>query len=1171
MSTPRLLGKAAGVIFEDHDDDVFRVNKYFIIRFWLAAWLPLSLSSSAVAQPSVYSGVYAYGEGGLTSSSDWQAITNFVSSAQKDVSIINNFNSWTSGSSTNGTFTFPTAEMNNIRSHGSIPLYTWQPENGDMGVTQSFNCASVAVGAYDSYIQTWATAAKNWGHPFFLRFAHEMNGNWYPWCAGTNGNTSAQYVQMWQHVHDLFTQVGATNVTWVWCVNTVYSGSTPIAGLYPGDNYVDWISLDGYNRLANSWQDFSSVAAATITQLTNLAPGKPIMVGETGCNQTNYPAETKTQWFLNALTNYLPVQQPRIKAWVYFNSTNTTDGNDWRITVPAGAAAGYQQGIAMPYYDTNRYGAISSSPIQPLLNDAMATDTMPPFVSVVSPATDFVTNGAAVNFIASASDKSGIAKVIFSLNGVAQQTNTLAPYQFPWIVPFPAGISYTVVATAYDNAGNTAASIIQVVSQDASIVTLTNSDAPNTSSFNTAGNWDNGQPPTAGFDYVAGAGTILRTPTNSSPNTFAGDSLTLSGTLYFKQTNVITVSNLQLTNGTLVNAFAGGTPNMGRLAGNINVVTNGIIDAGGNAGALTSMQIQAAISGSGGLTIQRPSVVTLTATNTFSGPLTISGSTLQLAGTSSLTPSSLTLQPFVGSLTNNAATNLVQAGGSLNVGYGPAGWLRVGYRTSASLNFVNCVAVLDVSAQSQFTANVGEFSVGNNPVNNDGFTTLGSVILATNNTVTATNVLIGFSSFTGGGTNYLTLGGGSNYFNTPVMTVGGQKENAQLSLPAGGVFRLDNGAARADLTIGGQNWSTGVTCGGLAEFSGGIFTGTLGTLALGQKAGGNVGGASGTLTMGSSAANNVNVNSLLIGSLAGATNNSPAAKGTLTFGGGSFLVNSNVTLASLSGGFGSAVGILNINGGKFAVAGSIVDGGGAATLNVNGGLLDLKPAGDAGAGGITVDSLRLDGVITNALNVTIANLSGGGRMMNQTGVTTVSSSTTPGGTNNIGILTVGSLALAGSTVMELNRTNAPNADRLAANTISFGGALTVTNLGGALQAGDSFQLFSGTIGGAFAATNLPALSPTNLFWDTSTLGSQGILTVATRAAASPIILTPIVNGTNLTLQAGSQTGFNYVLQATAGLVPADWTAIQTNAGGGLVTFTIPISPGARQFFRILVR
>ena len=35
------------------------------------------------------------------------------------------------------------------------------------------------------------------------------------------------------------------------------------------------------------------------------------MVGETGCNQTNPAAETKAQWFLNVLTNYLPAVQPR--------------------------------------------------------------------------------------------------------------------------------------------------------------------------------------------------------------------------------------------------------------------------------------------------------------------------------------------------------------------------------------------------------------------------------------------------------------------------------------------------------------------------------------------------------------------------------------------------------------------------------------------------------------------------------------------------------------------------------------------------------------------------------------------------------------------------------------------------------------------------------------------
>lgn len=1119
----------------------------------------------AVAQPSVYSGVYAYGEGGLTSSSDWQAVTNFVSSAQKDVSIINNFDEWTSNSSTQGTKAFPTTEMSNIRSHGSIPLFTWQPQNGTAG---TLALSSIINGDYDTYITTWATAAKSWGHPLFLRLAHEMNGNWYPWSVGTNGNTSAQYVQMWQHVHDIFTRVGATNVTWVWCVNVIYSGSTPIAGLYPGDNYVDWISLDGYNRLANSWQDFSSVAAATIIQLTNIAPGKPIMVAETGCNQTNNPTETKAQWFLNALTNCLPVVQPRVKACVYFNSTNTTDGNDWRITVPASAATGYQQGIALSYYDTNQYGAISSSPIQPLLNDATTTDTMAPFVSIVSPATNLVMDGTLVKFLASASDKSGVGKVVFSLNGVAQQTNSSPPYQFSWTVPFPGGITYTVAATAYDNAGNSAASTIQVVSQDASIVTLTNSDAFNTSSFSAAGNWDSGQPPTAGDNYNVGSGYILRTPADNNPYTFAGDSLTLSGIFYFKQTNVITVPDLRLTNAFVENFNAGGNPNTGRLAGNINVITNATIDAGGNNGGTTAMQILATISGNGGLTFSSPNAVTLSASNTYNGPVIIAGSMLILDSAASLTPSSLTLSNyFSGGIGYNVASNTVRAGGSLNVVGGSAGVLRVGYRNTPG---TNCVAVLDVSSQSQFVVNVGEFSVGNN-LYNDGFITLGSVYLATNNSVTATNVLIGFSGFTGGGTNYMTLGGGSNYFNTPVMTVGGQKENAQLSLPAGGVFRLDNGVARADLPVAGQNWSTSVTCGGMADFSGGIFIGTLGTLTLGQKAGGNTGGANGTLTMSSNAANNVNVNSLVIGSMAGATSGSPAAQGTLTFGGGSFLVNSNVTLASFSGSFGSAAGTLNVNGGTFAVAGGIIDGGGATTLNVNGGLLDLKPAGDASAGSITVDSLLLNGVITNALNVTVANFSGGGKMVNQTGVTTVSSSTTPGGSNSIGILTVSSLALSGSTVMELNRTNSPNADRLAANSILFGGTLTVTNLGGALQSGDSFQLFSGTISGAFATTNLPALSSTNLYWDASKLVSQGVLTVASKIPASPTILPPVLNGTNLTLQASSQVGFNYVLQATAQLAPANWTAIKTNAGGGLVTFTISISTGAQQFFRILVQ
>ncbi len=98
---------------------------------------------------------------------------------------------------------------------------------------------------------------------------------------------------------------------------------------------------------------------------------------------------------------------------------------------------------------------------------------------------------------------------------------------------------------------------------------------------------------------------------------------------------------------------------------------------------------------------------------------------------------------------------------------------------------------------------------------------------------------------------------------------------------------------------------------------------------------------------------------------------------------------------------------------------------------------------------------------------------------------------------SVGTLTITTnLSLAGLTVMELNRTNLQNADLIAAATVTFGGTLTVTNIGDTLVAGDTFNLFDGSISGTFAATNLPALSSTNLYWDVSQFQSLGIIAVA---------------------------------------------------------------------------
>jgi autotransporter-associated beta strand protein len=297
----------------------------------------------------------------------------------------------------------------------------------------------------------------------------------------------------------------------------------------------------------------------------------------------------------------------------------------------------------------------------------------------------------------------------------------------------------------------------------------------------------------------------------------------------------------------------------------------------------------------------------------------------------------------------------------------------------------------------------------------------------------------------------------------------------------------------------------------------------------------------------------------------GTTNALGSGSVTLVNAGSWLVFNStnNVVVNNLISGLGSVVqentntvtlnssnsftGPLLISGGvlQLGASGSI---GGAPTIQLsNGAILDVT----AVSGGFAVGSSQT--------------LAGVG---NVSGNVTVNGVVSPGPLGSLNF--ANSLALPGTAVMELNRTNAQNADLISAATVAFGGTLTVTNLGAALQAGDSFQLFSGVISGVFVVTNLPALSSTNLFWDTSKLDSQGILAVALEPAASPTILPPSWNGTNLTLQANSQAGFNYVLQATPQLAPANWTAIQTNAGGGVLTFTVPISAGTQQFYRICV-
>jgi mannan endo-1,4-beta-mannosidase len=292
---------------------------------------------------------------------DMRAVSTFEAHAGKTISILHFGLSWYVGGSAQPFLATP---FETVRQHGSIPMVDWNSTSGG-GVSQpNFSLSRIIDGTYDSYITAWAAGARAWGHPFFLRFDHEMNGRWFPWNEGQNGNTTGQYVQAWRHIHNIFTSIGASNVSWVWCPNAEYPGSLPLEGLYPGDSYVDWTCMDAYNFGTNPlksdvWRSFAQAAGPTYTHLAALAPSKPMMVGETASSEYG---GAKPAWISAALAS-LPSLFPKIKAFVWFNWS--AGGEDWPIESSASAAAAFAAGISSDYFAPATFGSLGQSPIPP--------------------------------------------------------------------------------------------------------------------------------------------------------------------------------------------------------------------------------------------------------------------------------------------------------------------------------------------------------------------------------------------------------------------------------------------------------------------------------------------------------------------------------------------------------------------------------------------------------------------------------------------------------------------------------------------------------------------------------------------------------------------------------------------------------------------------------------
>ena len=288
---------------------------------------------------------------------DATALDAYASISPKKPAIVMWYQPWAE----TGRNKFDAAACVSLYQRGAIPLLTWEPwdPGKDAGSVKdgsrqtAWRLANIISGQYDAYIREFAVGVKSVRGPVMIRLMHEMNGDWYPWDGSVNGNSPQQFVQAWRHVHDIFAKEGVTNATWVWSINHESVPDTPanaFAAYYPGDAYVDWVSMSGFNWGTSSagtrWRTFDYWFDKPLAYLATL--GKPVVLAEFGSVDNG---GDKGAWILDAYAK-VAAQHPQVKAVVYYDKLERlpTSQQDWRIESSARSLAGYRTAVASDYF-----------------------------------------------------------------------------------------------------------------------------------------------------------------------------------------------------------------------------------------------------------------------------------------------------------------------------------------------------------------------------------------------------------------------------------------------------------------------------------------------------------------------------------------------------------------------------------------------------------------------------------------------------------------------------------------------------------------------------------------------------------------------------------------------------------------------------------------------------
>ena len=347
------------------------------LQFITLSWITLCLSVSLFSEP-------AYSE--MPNEGDWEGcvigmypengnetlrrgelyeIDDFEKSIGQQLGSVVWFPTWDD--------VFPMEACEKLHKRGIIPHLTWElfwpsrdPNNtagtGPDGYA-GFN--EVLSGKHDAYIDQFALDVKAFNQRVLIRFLHEFNGNWYVWSGNKNGRENGgpeKVIAVWRYVVERFEAIGANNAKWLWVphgpsTDLSIEAWNAVSNYWPGDDYVDWIGLDGYNFYPRDpwggvrpFRDFDNCFRALYDACSVLGD-QPMMIAEFGTGDFQYKDMDKAAWVRDAFQK-IKMDYPRIRIFTWFNINKELD---WRVNSSPKALKAFQEVLSDPYFIGSPY------------------------------------------------------------------------------------------------------------------------------------------------------------------------------------------------------------------------------------------------------------------------------------------------------------------------------------------------------------------------------------------------------------------------------------------------------------------------------------------------------------------------------------------------------------------------------------------------------------------------------------------------------------------------------------------------------------------------------------------------------------------------------------------------------------------------------------------------